>query len=186
VKKGTFGPAYYFPSIEAKYGRSIAEWKAMMRATGLDSYADLVAWLKREHGFGHGHANAITVDLLNEGKPRLNREERVARLFPPAKAHWRPVYDALEQAIMSFGDVRVLPKNDLVGFGARSQFALLHPSTPKRFDVVLKLPDVESTDRLEPARTADATMTHRVRITAADQVDAELIGWLRQAYEVSR
>jgi hypothetical protein len=26
------GPASYFPSIEEKYGRSIAEWKALLRA----------------------------------------------------------------------------------------------------------------------------------------------------------
>jgi len=26
------GPASYFPSIEAKYGRPIAEWKALTRA----------------------------------------------------------------------------------------------------------------------------------------------------------
>jgi hypothetical protein len=31
------GPAAYFPSIEAKYGRSIAEWKALMAETGLTS-----------------------------------------------------------------------------------------------------------------------------------------------------
>jgi hypothetical protein len=26
------GPASYFPSIEKKYGRPIAEWKALLRA----------------------------------------------------------------------------------------------------------------------------------------------------------
>jgi hypothetical protein len=80
MKQETFGLASYFPCTEAKSGRSIAEWTQMMRATGLDSYADLVARLKREHGFGHGHANAITIDLLNESKPRLSQAERVARL----------------------------------------------------------------------------------------------------------
>ena len=62
-----YGPASYFPSIEAKYGRSIAEWKALMHASGLTSHRQLVEWLKKEHGFGHGHANAITAHLLAEG-----------------------------------------------------------------------------------------------------------------------
>ena len=68
MKNTVHGPASYFPSIEAKYGRSIAEWKALMEATGLTTWKELVAWLKEEHGFGHGHANALTIDFLNERK----------------------------------------------------------------------------------------------------------------------
>ena len=60
------GPASYFPSIEAKYGRAIAEWKAVMEASGLTTWRELVAWLKEEHGFGHGHASALAIDFLDE------------------------------------------------------------------------------------------------------------------------
>ncbi|MBF6078763.1 DUF4287 domain-containing protein [Nocardia beijingensis] len=59
------GPASYFPSIEAKYGRSIEEWKAAMRETGSSSHKELVEWLKTEHGFGHGHAGALTQHYLH-------------------------------------------------------------------------------------------------------------------------
>jgi len=62
------GPAAYFPSIEAKYGRSIGEWKVLMRQTGLTTWKELMAWLKTEHGMGHGHANALVIDYLNERK----------------------------------------------------------------------------------------------------------------------
>lgn len=63
------GPASYFPSMEKKYGRPIAEWKAALRAR--EGYADarhsdLVAWLKDEHGMGHGHANALVAYVLAE------------------------------------------------------------------------------------------------------------------------
>jgi hypothetical protein len=44
------GPAAYFPSIEKKYGRSIAEWQGLMAATGITKHMELVGWLKREHG----------------------------------------------------------------------------------------------------------------------------------------
>ncbi|MEV0295149.1 DUF4287 domain-containing protein [Nocardia sp. NPDC050710] len=62
------GPASYFPSIEAKYGRTIAEWKSAMTDSGRTTFKDLVAWLKTEHGFGHGHATAITQHHLNPEK----------------------------------------------------------------------------------------------------------------------
>jgi hypothetical protein len=178
-----WGPASYFPSIVAKYGRSIPEWMALMRASGLTSHKELVEWLKSEHGFGHGHANALVGFFLARGSERLTVEEQVASLFPAAKAHWRPVYDRLVAEIYSFGAVRTLPKNNLVGFRVRHQFAMLQPSTPDRFDVGLKLRGVEATPRLEAAGAWNSMMTHRVRVTDPNQVDEELLGWLHEAYD---
>ena len=39
------------------------------------------------------------------------------------------------------------------------------------------------TDRLESSATFNALFTHRVRVRSDDDVDAELVGWLRQAYD---
>ena len=50
------GPASYFPSIERTYGRPIADWKELIRASPLERHMELVNWLKTEHGMGHGYA----------------------------------------------------------------------------------------------------------------------------------
>jgi hypothetical protein len=60
------GPASYFPSIEKKYGRPIAEWKALVRAQLPAKHMELVSMLKSEHGMGHGHANALVAHTLAE------------------------------------------------------------------------------------------------------------------------
>lgn len=60
------GPASYFPSIEQKYGRPIAEWVALIRAAPETSHMKLVQPLKTEHGMGHGHANALVGHTLAE------------------------------------------------------------------------------------------------------------------------
>lgn len=60
------GPASYFPSIEKKYGRPIEEWKGLIRSSPLTKHMELVAWLKTEHGLGHGHANALVAHTLAE------------------------------------------------------------------------------------------------------------------------
>jgi len=62
------GPASYFPSIERTYGRPIAEWKEMIRASELERHMELVNWLKTEHGMGHGHANALVAHTLAEDR----------------------------------------------------------------------------------------------------------------------
>ena len=57
---GVKGPASYFPSIERTYGRPVQDWLDLV-AGRLDDHRhmEVVAWLKAEHGFGHGHANAL-------------------------------------------------------------------------------------------------------------------------------
>ncbi len=60
------GPASYFPSIEKKYGRPIAEWQELIRASGLTKHMELVGMLKSEYGIGHGHANALVAHTLAE------------------------------------------------------------------------------------------------------------------------
>ena len=60
------GPASYFPSIEKKYGRPIAEWKELIRRSPLTKHMELVSWLKAEYGLGHGHANALVAHTLSE------------------------------------------------------------------------------------------------------------------------
>ncbi len=73
------GPASYFPSIEKRYGRPIAEWKALIRGSGVTRHMKLVGWLKSEHGLGHGHANALVADTLREDRERAGGAPRAGR-----------------------------------------------------------------------------------------------------------
>ena len=62
------GPASYFPSIEKKYGRPIAEWQTLIREHMPAKHLALVTMLKTEHGMGHGHANALVAHTLSTGQ----------------------------------------------------------------------------------------------------------------------
>lgn len=54
------GPASYFPSIEAKYGKPIQHWLDLtVKLLGSKTHMEAVSALKAEHGMGHGHANAV-------------------------------------------------------------------------------------------------------------------------------
>ena len=61
------GPKSYFPSIEKKYGHPIEHWMGLLEANVLDStHMNQVAWLKQNHEFGHGHANALVAVFRKE------------------------------------------------------------------------------------------------------------------------
>lgn len=60
------GPASYFPSIEAKYGKKIDEWMKILKKAKIDKHMEMVNFLKSEHGMGHGHANALVAAFRAE------------------------------------------------------------------------------------------------------------------------
>lgn len=53
------GPASYFPSIEKKYGQPVEHWFKLLEKVRSSKHMEQVAFLKTEHGLGHGHANAL-------------------------------------------------------------------------------------------------------------------------------
>ena len=60
------GPASYFPSIEKTYGQPVSHWQQIVRAAYPAKHMALVTLLKTEHGFGHGHANALVAHTLTK------------------------------------------------------------------------------------------------------------------------
>ena len=54
----------YYRNIETKTGVSIPEWLGRIRALGLTRHSEIVAWLKTEHGLGHGYATLLAHDAL--------------------------------------------------------------------------------------------------------------------------
>jgi hypothetical protein len=51
-------------SIEKKYGRPIDHWLTLVAELKEMRHMEQVAFLKSEHGLGHGHANAIVAHVL--------------------------------------------------------------------------------------------------------------------------
>jgi hypothetical protein len=60
---------------------------------------------------------------------------------------------------------------------------LIQPSTATRVDVGLILKGVKPAGRLEASGSFNAMFTHRVRVGGFTEVDAELVRWLRKAYD---
>ncbi len=175
-------------SLREKTGRSLDEWLPLCRGSGKAKHGELVAWLKGEHGITHGYANLIAHGTLKSdaGSRIAAGDDLVSEMFAGDKAAMRPIFDALMKAIATFGaDIERAPKKGYLSLRRSTQFATLHPSTKTRFDVGIKLKGVTPTARLEAAGSWNAMVTHRVRLKSVEQVDAELIGWLRSAYDAA-
>jgi hypothetical protein len=178
------GMASLIQNLEAKTGKSLDTWVATARASGLKKHGQLVAFLKQDHGLTHGYANQIALRALAaDDAPAASSQDLVEAQYQGAKAALRPIYDALAKAVRAFGaDIEFAPKKAYVSVRRSKQFAMIQPAA-KRVDVGLVLKGVPPAGRLEASGSFNAMFTHRVRVGRVAEVDRELIGWLRRAYD---
>lgn len=175
-------------NLHEKTGKTLDEWVRLVRRQGLGRHGEQVAWLKTEHGLGHGYANLIAQrSSVEEGGSPPAGDDLVAAQFAGKRAGLAPIYAALVAAVQRFGaDVEIAPKKTYVSVRRSKQFAIFQASTADRFDVGIQLMDVPATERLEASGSFNAMVSHRVRLSSVKDVDRELLGWLRQAYDGSR
>ena len=180
-------PKDMIPRIETDTGRSAGAWIGAMRTAGFGDdapHADRRAWLV-EQGLNRNQAGAVLWWMKNGAAIEAGGGELIDRQYDGAKAALRPVYERVAGVIEAFGeDVVPGPRGTYVSFGRPQQFALVQPSTRTRVDVGLRLPGAAPTERLlEAGSFGSGTITHRVALATPDEVDAELEGWLRDAYD---
>jgi hypothetical protein len=173
-------------NIEATYGKPLPAWFAIIVASGLSKHTDIVAMLKTVHGMSHGAAHRVSLLARQVAAPTANGADPADVLYAGRKAALRPVHDALIGAVSALGDdVEIAPKKGYLSLRRRKQFAMIQPSTTHRIDIGLILPGVTPDGRLEPAAGFNALFTHRVRIATAEDIDAQLLGWLQTAYRAA-
>jgi hypothetical protein len=61
---------------------------------------------------------------------------------------------------------------------------MIGPATNTRVEVGLNMKGVEVTDRLQQLQ-AGQMCNYKVKLTGAKEVDAELIAWIKTAYEAA-
>jgi len=167
-----------------KTGKSLKHWIEVVNNTGLSKHGEILKFLKSDHGFTHGYANFVALKAKKGDAASHDPEELVAQQYSKGKEHLKPIYDLILKEVSKFGkDITVTPKKEAVSFIRKKQFALVKPATKTRVDVGLKLKGKPTTDRLENSGPFGAMCTHRVRIEQVEQVDAELMSWLHEAYE---
>lgn len=167
-------------------GKSLDQWVALARKSGHAKHGEIVKWLKGDHDMTHGYANLVAHTALQSDAASRTAagDDLVTEMFAGDRGALRPIFDALLKAILAFGgDIEQLPKKGYLSLRRSTQFATLHPSTKTRFDVGIKLKGVAPAGRLEAAGSWNGMVTHRVRLGAVADVDAELVRWLRQAYD---
>lgn len=177
----------YLDNIKAKTGLTPADFRKLAKEKGLTKAGEIVAWLKKDFGLGYGHAGAIWQLIGHADDVKASPEDKIEKLFAGNKVQWHKAYAALEARVRKFGtDVEVAPNMTYINLCRGSKkFAIVQVAV-ERLDVGIKLKGTPPTDRFEAAGAWNAMVTHRVRISDPKQIDAEVLAWLKRAYDAAK
>jgi hypothetical protein len=175
-------------NIEAKTGKSLDQLRTLLKGSGLAKHGELRSFAMDKLGLGYGDANALVhLALASDGQSAAagkSGEDVLAEIYADKKAALRPIHDALMAAISRFGDFEIAPKKGFVSLRRKKQFAMIGPGSATRVDVGLNMKDVPATERLL-AEKPGGMCQYKVKLTATSEVDAELVGWIRRAYDAA-
>ena len=175
-------------NIEKRTGQTLTELAAIVKGSGLTKHGELVTMLKTRLGMGHGDANTLVHTVLKSDGPGatqgLSSGAVLDALYTGPRAALRPIHDKLLIALRQLGDFEEAPKKTYVSYRRKKQFAMIGPATNTKVEVGLNMKGVKATERLQEL-PAGQMCNYKVRLGNESEADAELIGWIKTAYDAA-
>lgn len=172
-------------NIQTRTGKSLDDLYALLSDSGLKKHGEMRDFLIQKLELGYGDANLVAHMY------RAKTEEQPAPLDDPLDLYYtgknaalRPIHEKIMEEIEKFGDFEISPKKKNLSLRRSRQFAILGPGTKGRMEVGLNMKGVEGTDRLL-AQPPGGMCQYKVFLSDINEVDEDLIGWIRQAYDAA-
>jgi len=173
-------------NIQKKTGMTLAELTTFIKKSGLSKHGEIRDMLKEKLGLGHGDANALVHAVFESDGTRAaegkSEDTVLDEIYSGAKAGFRPIHDSLIKHIDRFGEYEVVPKKGYVSLRRKKQFAMIGPKTNTRFEVGINAKDFKKNARLSE-QPKGSMCNYIVSLTDPQEVDSELVAWLKSAFE---
>ena len=111
-------------NLNAKTGKSLEEWIAVLKKSGAKTPKDQLAWLKGNHGLGHFQANVVVKrNASGGGSDYDDGDALVDNQFMGDNLPLKEVYEAVASKVMKMGkDIEVKPCKTYIPFYRKTQF----------------------------------------------------------------
>lgn len=165
-------------------GKNLESWIEIVKKESFAKHGEILSFLKEKHQLTHGFANLIAHKAKGSDAGSAEHSDDLITKQYQGKSDLKPIYDQLVAAINQFGvDVALAPKNSYVSVRRKKQFAMLQPATKTRFELGINLKGQSPEGKLEAISAANAMCSHKINLNSLSDVDAEVINWLKKAYD---
>ena len=171
-------------NLHKNTGKTLEQWIDIVIKENIAKHGEIIKYLKESHGLTHGFANLVAHKAKGSDAGSADDQDELITKQYQGKEHFKPVYQKIMSEIEKFGnDIEIASKNAYVSLRRKKQFALLQPATKTRFEIGIILKGQESKGKLEAINTANAMCSHKINIADINDIDNEVIEWLKKAYE---
>ena len=165
-------------TLKDKTGRSLDEWRVLVRKSGPKSEKERRDWLREKHGLGTfsammllDHVDTGTSDLDSDESYLAAADRYVEDMFAGPKAALRPIYEALLDLGLAIGPaVKACPCKTIVPLYRNHVFAQIKPTTRTRIDMGFAIGALPAEGRLidTGGYAKKDRITHRIPISSLD------------------
>lgn len=171
-------------NIESKTGKTFAQLCKLIAGSGLTKVGDQRTMLMKELQLGYGDANTLALRAKQAALPATPDADPMDAIYAGPKAALRTIHDGLHSAISKLGPHEVAPKKGYVSMRRKKQFATLGPATKDQVELGLNAKSLPASSRLK-ALPPGGMCQYSVRLSSLVEIDAELLGWVRVAYDAA-
>lgn len=168
--------------LEKRTGAGVATWTRRIAREQLNDEASLRAWLTSQGVMGYGQTLLVMERFGYPDFLMATADELIDAQYAD-RPGLRPIFDAVVTAVTQFGKVGVQARKTYVSLvSPRRTFARVQATTKGRVDLGLRLDEQAPGGRLQPSKIHE-TMRLQIGLSTIDDVDEEVVRWLRRAYD---
>lgn len=173
-------------NIETRTGKNLDQLRRLIADSGLVKHGEIRSMLMATLELGYGDANTVAHLAREAPAPATTTidADPLDAIYSGAKAHLRPLHEQLMAALAAFGPFEIAPKKSYLSLRRKKQFAMLGPATKDLVELGLNARELPPHARLK-AMPAGGMCQYTVRLGSASEIDGQLLGWARAAYDAA-
>lgn len=168
--------------LQERTGDDLTAWNLRIQKQHLDDEKSLRDWLTQQGVTGYAQSLLVMEKFGYPDYMLASANELIDGQYA-GRPQLRLIFEAIISAAAGFGELTIQARKTYVSLlTPRRTFARLQVSKGDRLDLGLRLQGQKPGGRLQLSKIHESTPL-QISFASLDEVDAEALSWLKQAYE---